>query len=473
MGKHHVDLKTLLWDITSKCNLRCIHCYNTVKYPRTGIKNELTTEEAKEAIEKISKFGFRHIHLLGGEPLVRHDLFELIEYARNYEMEVTINSNGILLNVDKIKRLIELGVSQFVFSLDGATEEVNDKIRGKGTFQRVIKNIKLFKEIKEEYQSPIKIGIAFTLTKYNLHQMDKLVGLAIQLGIDALGVMDLYISGDALTNRDNLYYSDEERIFAYEELAKSCWKNRDKLHDVTIQIDTLPSLGEYLNKKYDLDLAIHPRNVGCGAGTIHWLMEADGTLHPCGMADNPFYNTKPIQNGLLKLEDINIKNVTSVEEVLNSEYFLSFLEFKEKFGRANRSPCVLCSFRDTCIQCPFRYYNQINVRECQEVVKQKLRFIQSIKNRRFHINNDKILTKNGALYVYDPIFRKYKQVNHTGELVIKKIEEGMTPENIAEWLVAELESEGLDKRVVLEDICFFVNNLSLMGILQQKGGDAA
>jgi len=73
--------RTILWDITSKCNLRCRHCYNADKYFSNKEYPVLNTPQISAVLKKLSLSGFNHIHLLGGEPLVRQDIWDIIREA--------------------------------------------------------------------------------------------------------------------------------------------------------------------------------------------------------------------------------------------------------------------------------------------------------------------------------------------------------------------------------------------------------
>lgn len=123
MKQENYIKKSLLWDITCRCNLSCIHCYNS-----GGISNEQELEIApnyKAIIDRVVQAGFNHIHLLGGEPLLVNGLLDLLYYANKKGILISINTNGTLLTKKIINELIESNVLQLTFSLDGATESSN------------------------------------------------------------------------------------------------------------------------------------------------------------------------------------------------------------------------------------------------------------------------------------------------------------------------------------------------------------
>lgn len=189
--------RVALWDVTRKCDLRCIHCYNYDKYmaKTPDVINETSTREAIEIIDKLADFGFNQIHFLGGEPLNRKDCFILFSHAVKKGLKVTINTNGIRLSDEYIKRIINSGVSQVAVSLDGSDEISNDLIRGYGTFHRVTENIATFSHMLENKNINLLLGIISTLTLPLLKTPEKIgeyFYLADELGVKWLNFIFLY-----------------------------------------------------------------------------------------------------------------------------------------------------------------------------------------------------------------------------------------------------------------------------------------
>ncbi len=116
----------VVWNITRKCNLKCIHCYAHAT-EESGF-DELTTDEGKRLIDDLAAFGSPLILFSGGEPLVRKDLPELAEYAVSKGMRAVISTNGTLITKEMAQTLKRIGLSYVGISLDGM-EEVNDKFR--------------------------------------------------------------------------------------------------------------------------------------------------------------------------------------------------------------------------------------------------------------------------------------------------------------------------------------------------------
>ena len=152
--------KSLHWDITRNCNLRCKHCYNAEKYFHKDsdvyIDSEMSLEQCISAVDKIANAGFTHIHFLGGEPLLSPHLFKVIKHAKQYGIIITLNSNACLLTRDIRRLLFESGVDQYAASLDGCTSIINDAIRGEGTFECVVTNMMALSQEKNIRQSALQ-----------------------------------------------------------------------------------------------------------------------------------------------------------------------------------------------------------------------------------------------------------------------------------------------------------------------------
>ena len=153
----------VVWNMTRRCNLRCIHCYSQSQdkdYP-----GELTTGEGKSLIDDLAQFQVPVILFSGGEPLMRPDLPELAQYATSKGIRAVISTNGTLITPDMAKVLKEIGLSYVGVSLDGL-QETNDRFRGmSGAFDHALQGI------KNCQAQGIKVGLRFTINKKNVHDI--------------------------------------------------------------------------------------------------------------------------------------------------------------------------------------------------------------------------------------------------------------------------------------------------------------
>jgi len=159
----------VVWNSTQQCNLRCIHCYSNSE--NKTYLNELTTDEAKAFIDDLADFKVPVLLFSGGEPLMRHDLFELAHYAVEHKIRAVLSTNGTLITPKAAEHLKSAGVSYVGVSLDGV-EETNNKFRSApGAFQAALEGIRNCK------RAGVKPGLRFTVTKYNLADVPKIFDL--------------------------------------------------------------------------------------------------------------------------------------------------------------------------------------------------------------------------------------------------------------------------------------------------------
>ena len=150
----------VVWNMTQRCNLRCLHCYSRSENIEYG--NELRTEEGIELIDDLARFGVPVILFSGGEPLMRRDFPLLASHAREMGMRVVLSTNGTLIDREMARVLREIDLSYVGVSLDGM-RETNDRFRGvKGAFDAALRGI------RNCQMEGIKVGLRFTINKKNV-----------------------------------------------------------------------------------------------------------------------------------------------------------------------------------------------------------------------------------------------------------------------------------------------------------------
>jgi Fe-coproporphyrin III synthase len=149
----------VVWNCTRTCNLRCVHCY--AQSEAKNYEGEMTTAEAKVMIDDLAAFGAPVLLFSGGEPCIRPDLIELMQYARDRGMRVVISTNGTLITPELAARFAEVGLSYVGVSVDGA-RETHDHFRGKeGSFDDALRGI------RNARAAGIKVGLRMTINKRN------------------------------------------------------------------------------------------------------------------------------------------------------------------------------------------------------------------------------------------------------------------------------------------------------------------
>lgn len=177
----------VVWNMTGRCNLLCRHCY--INAEDRVFEGELSTEEAKRFIDDLAEMKVPVLLFSGGEPLVRPDLFELAEYAKEKGLRPVLSTNGTLITPDIAKRIYETGFQYVGVSLDGS-EEVHDHFRGrKGAFAEALAGI------RNSMAAGNKTGIRFTVNKLNYHTLPEILNIVEQEKIPRFCMYHLVYSG--------------------------------------------------------------------------------------------------------------------------------------------------------------------------------------------------------------------------------------------------------------------------------------
>lgn len=205
MKKH--ELKDLFWECTLTCNAKCKHCGSSAE--KKKYDGELTTEEIKTAFKQIAEDMDATkilINVTGGEPLVRQDLFEVMEYAtKELGFRWGMTTNGILLTEENIKRLEQSNMETISISIDGL-EKTHDKFRGvEGSYRTIIHNIKNLK--KANFVQHIQVTTVFH--KENIQELEELYEIMLNLELDSWRVVTIDPIGRANENNNLLLEGKE------------------------------------------------------------------------------------------------------------------------------------------------------------------------------------------------------------------------------------------------------------------------
>jgi len=169
-GKRHVLIHTLL-ELTLQCNMKCIHCGSSAGYERA---QELSTNQWINVCDQLSDLNCKQITLMGGEPLVRNDWYKIASHIRNKNVNLTLMTNGFLINENVISHLKTLEPYAVAVSLDGASANIHDTIRGiKGSFNRCVKALDLLKAAN------LPTTVVTTVHKMNLNDLQKIRDLLL------------------------------------------------------------------------------------------------------------------------------------------------------------------------------------------------------------------------------------------------------------------------------------------------------
>ncbi|MQA10884.1 MAG: mycofactocin radical SAM maturase [Pseudonocardiaceae bacterium] len=250
----------LTWEWTYACNLACEHCLSS-----SGRRDpdELSTEEIKRVIDELERMQVFYVNVGGGEPTVRSDFWELLDYAVAHHVGIKFSTNGVKITPDRAKRLAATDYVDVQISLDGATREVNDAVRGPGSFDMAMRALR---NLADAGMRDFKISVV--MTRQNVDQLDEFQRIADGFGAQ-LRITRLRPSGRGADVWDELHPTGEQQRQLYEWLLA----NGDRVltgdsffHLNALGSETLPGLNL------------------CGAGRVVCLIDPVGDVYACPFA---------------------------------------------------------------------------------------------------------------------------------------------------------------------------------------------
>ncbi|MCU0767735.1 MAG: heme d1 biosynthesis radical SAM protein NirJ [Gammaproteobacteria bacterium] len=204
----------VIWNLVRRCNLTCKHCYSISA--DKDFPGELSTDEVYAVMEDLRAFGVPVLILSGGEPLLRHDLFEIARRAKALGFYTALSSNGTLIDEPMVERIAAVGFDYVGVSLDGIAGTHDRFRRCDGAFDRSLRGIRLC------HAAGIKAGVRYTMTEDNAADLPALLRL-----IDDEGIDKFYFSHLNYAGRGNKNRADDARLRTTREamdlLFETAW----------------------------------------------------------------------------------------------------------------------------------------------------------------------------------------------------------------------------------------------------------
>jgi pseudo-rSAM protein/SPASM domain protein len=231
----------VVWNCTKQCNLYCDHCYAAAETePAPG---EMTTAEGEQFLDELAEFGAPVVLFSGGEPLAREDLVELVAHASDAGLRPVLSTNGTLLTEERAAALRDAGLQYVGVSVDGMPER-NDAFRGQaGAFERALEGI------EASQSAGLKTGLRYTITRHNAEDLEDVVDLLADRGVDRFCFYHLDYGGRGAEIQD-VDLTREERRAAVRRVCDLTREYHDRGHE----IETL-LVGNYADAAYLVEYA--------------------------------------------------------------------------------------------------------------------------------------------------------------------------------------------------------------------------
>ncbi|MFI8997563.1 mycofactocin radical SAM maturase [Streptomyces sp. NPDC053542] len=297
----------LTWEWTYACNLSCAHCLSS-----SGRRDpmELSTDEIKSVIDELQRMQVFYINVGGGEPTVRADFWELLDYAIDHQVGVKFSTNGLRITPERARRLAATDYVDVQISLDGATREVNDAVRGPGSYDMAIRAMENLAAAGFE-----NFKISVVMTRQNVSQLDDFAAIADRYGAQ-LRITRLRPSGRGADVWDELHPTAEQQLELYDWLVghgERVLTGDSFFHLNALGSEPIPGLNL------------------CGAGRVVCLIDPVGDVYAC-----PFAIHDAFKAG-------NVRSPGGFDEVWRSSSL-----FNELRGEQTGGACNSCSAYDVC-----------------------------------------------------------------------------------------------------------------------------
>jgi mycofactocin radical SAM maturase len=252
----------LTWELTYACNLSCVHCLSSSgrRDPR-----ELSAAECRGVIGELERMGVFYVNIGGGEPTVRPDFWDLVWYAVGHHVGVKFSTNGVRLDAAAARRLAASDYVDVQVSLDGATAEVNDAIRGPGSYDTAIRAMT---RLAEAGMRGFKVSVV--MTRQNIGQLDDFKRIADSFGAQ-LRLTRLRPSGRGARSWERLrpLPSQQRELFDWLVAHGEQVLTGDSFFHLSAYGAPLPGLNM------------------CGAGRVVCLIDPVGDVYACPFAIHP------------------------------------------------------------------------------------------------------------------------------------------------------------------------------------------
>jgi mycofactocin biosynthetic radical S-adenosylmethionine protein MftC len=258
--QHGLDAPICLtWELTYACNLSCVHCLSSSGRPDP---RELSTAECRAVIDELERMQVFYVNIGGGEPTVRPDFWELVDYATAHNVGVKFSTNGVRITPAVARRLAASDYVDVQISLDGATAEVNDAVRGDGSYATALRAMR---SLADAGFRGFKISVV--VTRQNAGQLDEFQAIADHFGAQ-LRLTRLRPSGRGADVWDTLHPTAAQQRQLYDWLVAR--------GEQVLTGDSFFHLAGYGNALPGLNL--------CGAGRVVCLIDPVGDVYACPFA---------------------------------------------------------------------------------------------------------------------------------------------------------------------------------------------
>jgi MoaA/NifB/PqqE/SkfB family radical SAM enzyme len=301
----------------------------------------MSTDRVLSLIDEFMDCFVTRIHFFGGEPLLRKDFFEIVSYCNRRGVPVGFNSNGQLITREVGQRLSECEFESISISLDGPTEETNDRIRGSGTFEKAVQAVEcLAAELRRRGRRTI-LNVAATISGFNYVDAARLIRLACQLGASSVTYATMRLKGRAALHQSLFRIGNQELYTALRAIASEAAGVGSALRVV---VPVPPRVRDFLRGLHAVELASNHETY-CIGGLGEVRITSDGLVYPCIDGEEAF--TELVESAPEKTPGANNLTLRSFRECFFGASFQDFCRMAHEHVN-DRMPaiCQTCDYRN-------------------------------------------------------------------------------------------------------------------------------
>lgn len=308
-------------ELTSRCNERCVHCYIPMTQRKAAPSDLLSSDEIKGVLRQAKEMGTLCVTFSGGELLLRPNLFEILQFARECDFIISLFSNVTLLTSQMVKKFVELNVAAIQVSLYSLDPEIHDAITGlKGSCEKTKRGIEML--------------------------LDAGVGVVVNCPILKTN-KDSVVDVQAFAESKNIKFGSDYLLIAQSDFDKSNLDNRLGLEDVKETIVKMMERNASYRRNilsklnnYDTDERKVENRLACGVGVDTLSIAANGDITPC-----PGWNNFVLGN----TRKDRIEDVWLHSEKINHLRGIRMSCFPT---------CITCDAEKFCSMCLLRNFNE-------------------------------------------------------------------------------------------------------------------
>ena len=282
--------KWIAWEITRRCNLRCVHCRSSSQLEVEG-HPDFSLDEAKRVLDDIHSYASPVVVLSGGEPLLRPDVFDIARYGTALGLRMCLATNGSLVTADTCRQITESGIRMVSLSLDGSTAAVHDDFRNQpGAFDGVMNAIRLFNAHNIDFL------VNSSFTKRNQDEAPKIHQLVKSLGATAWYLFMIVPTGRGEEIMAELIPPDE-----YEAMLNWHYDMEKEEDELLVRPTCAPQYYRVVLQRAKEEGEKFKRRTlkfstggskGCLAGQLICMIDVDGNVLPCSYFPLPAGNIR-------------------------------------------------------------------------------------------------------------------------------------------------------------------------------------